>query len=135
MKQVVAGGDKLVKALKGLESKIANKILRTEIRAATKEVAAEIKELAPVGETGMLRRAVRVRSAKRKKGRIGFQAQIGEGSFRGDTFYGSFVDLGTNKQPAQHFMEDGFKKKADQLKSELPERIWKAIQSEAKGGK
>ena len=49
MKTVVTGQEKLFKALRKLAGPVANKILRTELRAATKEVAADIKPIAPVG--------------------------------------------------------------------------------------
>ena len=135
MKETIKGTDKLLKALKTIPGTVVNKILRTELRAGTKEIAADIKELAPVGETGVLRRAIRVRASKKKRGRIGFEAQIGEGSFKGDSYYGAFVDLGTSGQKPQHFMERGFEKKADELKTSIPTKIWAGIKNATKGGK
>lgn len=131
MKEQVQGIPQLVKALQELEKKLSNQILRTELRAAAKEVAADIKENAPVGETGDLRRAVKVRSAKRKKGRIGFSASFAK-SKAADAWYGPFVDLGTAHQPAQNFIEKSFDSKAEQLKNELPQRIAKRIEQAAK---
>lgn len=132
MNEQVKGVKELKRALDKLEQKIRTKILRTELRGAAKELAADVKENAPVGETGKLRRAVRVKSAKRKKGRIAFNAQIGEGSFKGETFYGSMVELGTAKQPAQHFMEQTFEAKASQIAAQVPQRIMDAIKKGAK---
>ena len=133
-KTSVTGQDKLFKALKKLETKISNQILRTELRAGAKEMAVEIKATAPTGETKMLKRSIRVRSAKRRKGRIGFVATTDAKNFP-EQFYSSFVELGTKKQPAQHFEKDAFDKLAPELAHELPQRIWKQIESSTKGGK
>lgn len=132
-KSYVQGDKALGKALKRL-GPAANKILRKVLRAGTKEVANEIKSIAPVGETGQLKRAIKVRAAKRKKGRIAFMAQIGEGSFKGETFYGSFVDLGTAKQDPQDFMEKPFDQHAGRVGDEILEETWKAIEAEWKKG-
>jgi HK97 gp10 family phage protein len=126
----VEGLDELRKKLAELPTTIEKKILREELRGATKEIASEVKPLVPVGETGFLSRSIKVRSAKRKKGRIAFLAQIGEGAFKGESFYGSFVELGTTDQPAQHFMERGAEKVLPRLANDFPERIAKRIEDE-----
>lgn len=130
-KSSVQGDKALLKALKKL-GPAANKILRKELRAATKEIAAAVKAVAPVGETKQLRRAIKVRSLKRKKGRIGLRISIDKG--QDQKFYAPFVELGDSTQKGQDFMEKPFEQLAPPLAEDLPRRIWARIEAEAKKG-
>jgi HK97 gp10 family phage protein len=89
----IQGGSKLKSVLDELPKKIQNKILRTAMRNAAKVIAEETKAQAPV-LSGVTRAAVKVRAAKRRKGSIGFTVQVGQGSYKGKTFYASFVEFG-----------------------------------------
>ena len=126
----VTGGDKVLKNLTTLEPKIANKILRTNIREAAKELASGVKTNAPVGETGTLRRAVKVRANKRKKGNVGVSVVIDKASF-GNEWYATFPEFGSKFQAGQHTTEDVFKAKGQNLADSLREKILQAILKEA----
>jgi len=130
MTDAVRGSKELIKALQELEPKVSKKILRTELKKGAKEIAEVAKELAPTGPTGVLERSIKVKSARGKRGQIGFNAEIAKGKGEeNDGWYGAFVDLGTEHQKAQHFMERAFDAKAEQLADEIVDRIWAGIEA------
>lgn len=125
----IRGEKELIRALNGMERKVRNKILRTELKAGAKTLAEASKAIAPVGETGVIKRAIKVKSARTKKGQIGFNAEIAKGKNQTDDgWYGPFVDLGTKHQMAQQFMEKPFDQMADKLGEQIIERIWQGIE-------
>lgn len=71
----------------------AKKALRNGLRAGAKITTAAARAVAPV-RTGQLRRAIRTKAAKRSRRYIGVKTMIGEGYFKGETFYGAFVEFG-----------------------------------------
>lgn len=84
----------LEEKLKNLPAAAAKKVIRHALREGAKVVAAKAIELAPK-VTGTLAQAIKVRAVKRsRKKRIGINAIIGEGWFKGKTFYAGFVEFG-----------------------------------------
>jgi len=105
----------VLKKLREFPGKVERRALSKAGRAATKEIANRAKELAPVQQKpkrgkqlrsprGRLKKSIKVRAMKRKRGRVGFRVTTGAGEFKGDTFYGGMVEYGTTKQPPQPFM-------------------------------
>jgi HK97 gp10 family phage protein len=132
MKPIVTGIKEIDRTLRRLEPKIAKKLIRQSMRAALKPVRAAVIASAPVGETGQLRKAVKLKAGPRRKGVIELDVQIGAGSFKGETYYGAMVELGTKKQQAQHYMREAFEKTAPAAKALGIELIGKGILQEAK---
>jgi HK97 gp10 family phage protein len=103
-KLAIEGGAELQRKLDELDRKIANTISRQALRAGSKVVLAAAKRFAPIGSTsdrggkihkaGTLKRSLKVRAGKRRKGQISFAVQTAAGDYRGDTFYGAFVEYG-----------------------------------------
>lgn len=106
-KFVITGVKEIDKALKAFAPKVAKKILRTSLRKALKPMHAAVRTATP-RRSGALAKAVKIKAGPRKKNRIELDVRIGEGSFKGRTFYGAMVELGTKKQEAQHFMKKTF---------------------------
>jgi HK97 gp10 family phage protein len=82
--------------LKGMDAKLAKKIYRTALREGAKEIQAEAVRNAPV-DTGLTRDAIKVKARKRSrknKGSVGVLVTVGEGDYKGETFYASFVEFG-----------------------------------------
>lgn len=127
----VKGLDKLMKKLARLPKKVANKVTRQAIRAGLKPIAAAAKSNAP-SRSGKLKRAVKVKAGKRKKNRISLNAQIGEGSFKGETFYGGFVNFGTSRQEANDFMGRAFEEKGQEGSAIIQRELRDGIVREAK---
>jgi HK97 gp10 family phage protein len=93
------GGKELDQELRGLERKVARKILSQSLREGAKVVLAEAKRRAPV-RSGLVRSKLRVRSArKRKSETVALKVQTGEGNYKGKTFYASFLEFGFNQSP------------------------------------
>lgn len=110
----IEGLKEVQRALNQLESKLQKKAARSAMRAGTKIMAEQVKQNATV-LTGATKRAVKVRAFKGlKRGEIGYQVQIGEGDFKGNTFYASFVNYGTSKIKPTYFMNNAIEQKGDQ---------------------
>jgi len=87
------GADQLRKKLLDLDKKVARKISSQALRAGAKIVLERARQLVPV-KSGTLKRSLKVRAGKRKGGRISFVVQTKAGDYRGETFYGSFLEFG-----------------------------------------
>ncbi len=103
-----------------LEKSVAKKILRKGLRAGAKLVLTEARADAPV-KSGLLRKNVKIRSAKGKKGTVAINVGVGSKDFAGETFYGGFVlyghkvgsrKLGATRAdvPANNFLGEAFEK-------------------------
>lgn len=130
MSNYVKGDKELIKALQKLEKKIANKIVVNELKSGAKEMAAAMKDLAPE-DTGVLKRRIKVKRKKTKKGKISFTAQVAASSFPEDHWYATFPDLGSVKQEAQDFTAKAAGKTFPNLGESVPQRIGDAIEREA----
>lgn len=117
----VEGINAVIKRLEGFDKKVRRKLERRGIRAAGKPVLAAAKRLAPIADQyqvhdaehqpGMLQKSLRMRALKstasrRRAGLYGVRIQAGKEShmFKGETFYGGFVEFGTVYQDPQGFM-------------------------------
>lgn len=102
----VKGTENLVRKLQTLKKTQSKKAIRKGSRAGCKLVQAEAKANVPV-RTGALRKEIKVRALGRKaKKWTGTQVTTKvEG---GPTYYGGFVELGTKKMAARHFIKRAF---------------------------
>jgi HK97 gp10 family phage protein len=89
----IDGLAELDRKLKLLPKKVAGKISRKALRAGSKVILKEAKALAPVA-TGTLKASLKVKSGKRKRGFVSVQVQTADGDYRGETFYGAFLEYG-----------------------------------------
>lgn len=137
------GAEKLEKLFAGLPKKLRGQILRPILREAAKTVQAEAKQRAP-SATGAVRDAIKVRASKKlKKGQVGVDVSIGEGNYRGKTFYGAFLEFGAPKHelfgkklsplPPQPFMRPAFDAVKDAVARTAMDAIAQAIVDAAKG--
>ena len=134
----------LIRKLERFTRRDAKRAVRRGTRAGAKIVIPRARELAPVLKKrtkrrmpGLLRRAIRVRAAKRSRRYIGAVVILGAGFFKGETFYGAFQELGwkTGKRgsenrkqiPGKHFMERAAKEKEDEAVRVASEIILKEI--------
>lgn len=104
----ITGLKELDKKLQALPGKVAKKVLRQALRKALKPVKAAVQANAPV-LTGQTRAAVRFKAGRRTKNRVTLNVQVGEGDYKGDQFYASFLEFGYERDgvlhPGLHFME------------------------------
>lgn len=116
----VTGLNEVRRAYRELPRRVAGKVVRGAIRQALKPVKAEVEKLAPRGETKLLAKSVKIRARpKVRRGVIAIDVRIGEGDFKGVTFYAAFVDLGTKLQPPQGFIERAFEATKDSAAEEV----------------
>lgn len=106
----IKGLKEIQRAYRELPKRVASKVVRQAIRKALKPMQAEVKARSPRGATGMLAKAPRLRARKKvKRGVIALNVQIGEGNFKGKTFYGGFQNFGTKRIKAKGYIEAAFK--------------------------
>jgi HK97 gp10 family phage protein len=128
---VLIGVKELDRLLKGLEPRVARKVIRQAMRRALRPVMAAVQRNAPV-DTGTLKAAIKLRAARaRKRGQIILEVRIGEGDFKGKQFYAAMVEYGTSKQPAQGFMRRAFDATGDAAKRQALGAIMAGIEREA----
>lgn len=133
----VEGLPELIKALRLFENKVFNKGLKKAFRDGSKIIQKAVKDETPKGSSGLLKKAIKVRASKRKKNRIGVNVQIGQGSFKGESFYGGFIEFGTKnsegkaKIKARRFMKKGFDKAKDSAGKRMIESLRESITNAA----
>jgi HK97 gp10 family phage protein len=124
--------DRFFKQLNGLEKKLRNKVIKKGQRAGAKILAAEIKARCPV-ESGDLKRSVKVRAGKRRKGKTSIEVAIGTTSNK-DVYYVGFVEFGTKRNgkvyPARPFIRPA----VDAKRAEIIEAVGNAIEVELNNG-
>ena len=110
--------------LRALEAKIAKKITRTAAREGLRPVLAAARRLAPRGETGVLRKTIKLKSLKRSRSAIGARVTSGTregGDYTGKAFYGAFLEYGTKRIKPR-----GFLKRAAETKKRSALTIYRA---------
>jgi HK97 gp10 family phage protein len=145
----VRGGKALAAKLRKLPNKISNKIQRKGLRAGAKLIQRAAKKLAPK-DTGLLRSSLRVRAGKPRKGKVAVRVMTGEGDYKGETFYGSFLEyghrlghrkLGSQRKmiPAKPYMKPAFEQNKDAavkaVRQAIREGIREAKSITRRGGK
>lgn len=93
-KFTLTGFDNLADRLAKLGEKTAGRVIRGALRSGAKIVQSGVRDETPVGKTRLLRSAIRVRAMRRKQHRIGVMVTVGAAFFKGETFYGGFVNYG-----------------------------------------
>lgn len=132
-KEVLVGLDDVLRRLAKLEPNLAKKRVRTAMRQGLKLIQAEAKARAPV-DTGRLRRAIKVRAAKRKKqtkGIVRINVQVGAGDFQGETFYAAIIEYGSSTRPPHPFMAPAFDSKGDEAMRATSKALVDAVEAEA----
>lgn len=131
----VLGVRRIDKALADLEPKIQKKILRDGLKAGAKIVADEAKLKVPV-DSGDLKKSIKVRAGKRAgRGKIRRTVVTGKGFFKGQEFYGGFVEFGTRKMRARPFMRPAYEAKKKQAKNASIDEINRLVQQAVKESK
>lgn len=112
MKLVITGAKEIDRRLHALGPKVARQVVVGAMREVMKEtIAPEVMADAPAGETGDLRRAVKVRAGQRSRKGPTMYVLI-DGASLGDKFYAAFRELGTRFMKGSHFMKRAYDGKA-----------------------
>lgn len=107
------------------------------MRKGMKVITTEAKQKAPV-DTGLTRRSIKTRApVKRRRGVISIETRVGEGDYKGDTFYASFLEFGAPKRgwdDRRAFMRPAFEGKGEQARDVAMEALQSGLEAEV-GGK
>jgi len=87
------GVNDAIKTLQLAGDKLQRKGIVAGLKAGCKVVQAQAQADAP-HKTGATAAAIKIKAGKRKKGRVSYLVTIGQGWFKGDEYYASFVALG-----------------------------------------
>ena len=103
----VTGLKELDRKMRALEPAMQKKIIRKAARRAAKPVLDRARAFAP-RRSGALERSLKIRALRRSRRRtaIGVQVSTDKGWFKGDEFYGAFVELGTKHIEAKKYLRD-----------------------------
>jgi HK97 gp10 family phage protein len=145
VKITVYGEEALYKAFDGMDDKLRKKGLRQALKVVGRMWRDGAKSLAPVGETGMLRKSITFATKIRNSlyGGVG-KLWVGprwnaEKSQQHPGFYGLFVELGTQGTPkrpfktkAQSFLGKTFNSTKDEALKKFGEELWAEIRKAGK---
>jgi len=103
---MITGVEALIAKLQTLKKTKSKAALRKGARAGAKIIATAAKRLAP-RRTGNLARGIKVKALKRSRVWTGVAIELKAKDIGKDidTFYAPFVELGTKKMEAVHFLE------------------------------
>lgn len=124
----ITGDRKVDKALARLDAKIAKKALRKSARESMKIVKAQAVANAPVGETGNLKKSIKVRSGKRSRSSISSQVITDKDK----AYYSPMVEFGTQHQPANGFLRRAYDSKQDEARAKAIDQIKAEIKAAGK---
>jgi HK97 gp10 family phage protein len=140
MNITIKGSKAIERAFRELPSKLARKAIRQGLRAGAKIVRDGAVADAPE-DTGLTRKAIKVRSGRSRKNRFSMAVIIGKGNYKGATFYGAFQEFGwetgsrkspnRREVPGKHFMRRAMESKRDAAESAILETIADGIEREA----
>ena len=89
----VTGAKELAARLSLLPAKLQKSILRPALRKGASLILGPARANAPE-KTGAMKRAIKVKSRKSRKGTVAIGVVLGAGFFKGDEFYGAFQEFG-----------------------------------------
>jgi HK97 gp10 family phage protein len=121
----INGGPNAIRNIAGLEKKIRTKILKQAIRAGAKVMAKEVKANAPE-DTGRLKRSIKLRAGKRKKGVISINVVVSGGH---DTPFVTSVEYGNEHTVAHPFIRPAFNSTVEPVGELIVRQVKDAIEA------
>lgn len=102
----ITGADKLERALRELGTEVAGRLGTNAVRAGARVIARDAKRRAPVGETGDLKKSVKVPKQvdRTANSRVAYAGS--------KLFYSRFVEFGTSRAPAKPFLRPAMDEQA-----------------------
>ncbi len=127
---IVTGFEELDKALAEFPANVQKAMARKGTRKAAKDIVLPDAKNRVPENTGDLADSLTVRTVKRSRGKIGHMVTTKDGFYKGDQFYGGFIEFGTKErqhksgksvgaiQPHYHsFMRPAVYENSDKIKS------------------
>lgn len=127
----IEGLPQVTAALNSFEPKHARKALAKATRESAKIVLVAALNLVPV-LTGALRDSLKVRAFAKPKRKIsaktvGASVQTSDGWFKGATFYGGFIELGTDHITAREYMRGALRNTEDEARTKFKQALTAAV--------
>lgn len=123
-----------IKDLDDIFKEAATKMQKKVVRKATREVAKDCLATAKARvahDTGLLESSLVVRTAKitnkRRRGIEGHSVETKDGLFRGETFYGAFVELGHKTRSGSTVAADSYLRYAIYTEKERRRQMFQDI--------
>lgn len=114
----MSGADEIERALARLERRARGQVLGSATRAAAAVLRKEARRLAP-RDTGVLRKAVAVRTNRRERNAVSLTMGL-----RPEGFHGIFAEFGTSTQEARPFMRPAFQAKSKDAVDAFRAKFW-----------
>jgi HK97 gp10 family phage protein len=129
----VTGLRAVEKEMKDFPPKLEKKVKRKAARIAARPIVDDIKRSVPV-VTGTLQRAYKIRALKRsrKQKQVGVRVMTDEGFFKGDAFYGGFLELGTKYIESRSFLVNSMERRRQDVREAFTQEL-RRIVAEEKG--
>jgi len=146
-------GDRLQRKLASLKRVDRRKAVRDASRETARPLWESIRNVAPK-QTGLLRRTIKIRAAKKSRVRVGVNVILrgldmqksrdraviskrAKRKYRNDAqlFYGAFVEYGTKHFTARKFMKDTAERMGPTIKKAFLRRVAEIIETLAKNTK
>ena len=131
----IHGGRELEAKLQQLDRTTAKKYTRQALRAGAAVIRKEARDNAPV-ESGQLKRAIRTRAGRTKKGSVSVLVSASSKWYSGDEFYAAFQEFGFKAGRTQvegkHFLQNAAESKKDEAARVVTERLRELIEGEGK---
>lgn len=138
----IQGLEQLRKKLDVLGKTGVKRAMRPALRAGQKVITKAAQAAAPV-RTGLVQRNIKTRAIRRSRKHFGMRTVLGEGFYKGKTFYGAFQEFGwktgsrnvrtlpRRQIPGKHFMEKAAKANARAVGDLIVNLAAPAIEAEA----
>lgn len=97
----IQGLEQLRKKLDMLGKAGVKRAMRPALRAGQKAMTQATQAAAPV-RTGLVQRNIKTRAMRRSRKHFGMRTVLGEGFYKGKTFYGAFQEFGWKTGPRKH---------------------------------
>ena len=123
----IEGAKELEKKLLSFEPKLGRKVVRQALRKGAKVIQSAAKSNVPV-KSGALKKSIKVRALKKRRQSYGVMVATSDGWFKGDEFYGAFLEFGTSKMPAKPFVRPAFDAEKDNAEKIIKNQLQQGIE-------
>lgn len=119
------------RALRELGPKIAKRVLRKAVKAGGNRVLLAAQLKSPY-DTGLLLSTLVARTGtSKKRGTVSARVGMKAGDFKGEAFYGSFVEYGTKHMEARPYLRPAFDEQRDNALGIMRRELAAGIEREA----
>lgn len=120
------------RALRDLGPKVARRVLRKAVQAGANRWLYSAQLKVPVDSGLLLSTLVAKTGTSKKKGRVSARVGMKAGDFKGESFYGSFLEYGTHKMEARPYLRPAFDEQRENATNIVRAKLREGIEAEAR---